>query len=96
MTLSIELTPELESALVSAARRQGTTPELLAEAYLRERLNLQPQESPVTQPKNLAEFLEGYIGVLATDDSMEESNLAENTGRRFTEILARRHAEEGL
>jgi hypothetical protein len=95
--MRIELTPDLESALVSAARRQGTTPTLLAEAYLRERLDVQPQESPATQPKNLAEFLEGYIGVLAIEDDAEgRNNLSEDTGRRFTEVLAQRRAEGRL
>ena len=37
--MSIQLTPDLESALAEEARRKGTTPDLLAQAYLWERLD---------------------------------------------------------
>jgi len=77
--MSIELTPDLESALVDAARRQGTTPDLLAEAYLRERLNTSLHESPGTEPKTLADFLAGYVGVLGHEGAGEPSNLSEDT-----------------
>jgi len=84
--MSIELTPDVESALADAARRQGTTPDLLAEAYLRERLEIRRRESSATEPKTLADFLSGYVGVLGRDG--EESNLSEDTGRRLAEALS--------
>ena len=93
--MRIELTPEIESALVSAARRQGTTPTLLAEAYLRERLEIRQPETSASERKTLADFLAGYVGVLGDDDA-EESNLAEDTGRRFTEVLEQKRAEGRL
>ena len=93
--MGIELTPDLESALAEAARRQGTTPDLLAEAYLRERLELRRPETSAPQPKTLADFLAGYVGVVG-DDAAEESNLAEDTGRRFTEVLEQRRAKGHL
>lgn len=86
--MRIELTPDLESALTDAARRQGTTPDLLAQAYLRERLEVVAEDAP-ENGGILADFLKGYVGVLG-DDAAEESNLAEDTGRRFTELLERR------
>lgn len=90
--MGIELTPDLESALAEAARRQGTTPDLLAQAYLRERLELRRPEISAPEPKTLADFLDGYVGVLGDDDA-EETNLAEDSGRRFTEILVQKRAE---
>jgi hypothetical protein len=95
-SMRIELAPDLESALSDAARRQGTTPDLLAEAYLRERLDVRRHESPGTEAKTLADFLAGYVGVLdnGNDDDANEGNLAEDTGRRFTEALSRSRAEE--
>jgi hypothetical protein len=95
--MRIELTPDLGSALVNAARRQGTTPDLLAEAYLRERLDTRQHESPGTEPKTLADFLAGYIGVLGTGaDANGGNNLSEDTGRRFAEALSRSRAEGRL
>jgi hypothetical protein len=94
--MSIELTPDLESALADAARRQGTTPDLLAEAYLRERLDPRRHESSGKEPKTLAEFLDGYVGVLGREDDADGNNLAEDTGRRFAEALSRSRAEGRL
>jgi hypothetical protein len=95
--MSIELAPDLESALADAARRQGTTPDLLAEAYLRERLDTLRREISGTEPKNLADFLAGYIGVLGNgEDASEANNLSEDTGRRFAEALSRSRAEGRL
>jgi hypothetical protein len=94
--MRIELAPDLESALTDAARRQGTTPDLLAEAYLRERLDVRQPESSVTEAKTLADFLAGYIGVLGNGNDTSEGNLAEDTGRRFTESLSRSCAEGRL
>ncbi|HVG46258.1 MAG TPA: hypothetical protein VM890_16055 [Longimicrobium sp.] len=94
--MRIELTPDLESALVDAARRQGTTPDLLAEAYLRERLDTRLHESAGTEPKTLADFLSGYVGVLGHEGAGEPSNLSEDTGRRFAEALSRSRAEGRL
>ena len=95
--MRIELTPDLESALVDAARRQGTTPDLLAEAYLRERLNTRMHESSGAEPKTLADFLAGYVGILGNGEGPgEASNLSEDTGRRFAEALSRNRAEGRL
>jgi hypothetical protein len=94
--MSIELAPDLESALADAARLQGTTPDLLAEAYLRERLNTLRRENSGEEPRNLADFLAGYVGVLGDDDASEVNNLSEDTGRRFAEVLSRSRAEGRL
>jgi len=95
--MSIELTPDLESALAEAARRQGTTPDLLAEAYLRERLDIGRHESSRPEAKSLADFLAGYVGVLGdAADAGAENDLAEDTGRGFTEALSRSRLEGQL
>ena len=87
--MRIDLTPDLESALTNAARRQGTTPQLLAQAYLRERLEVVTDDGHDTGG-TLADFLEGYVGVLSIGDEVEGgTRLSEDTGRRFTELLVK-------
>ena len=88
--MSIQLTPELESALAEEARRKGTTPDLLAQTYLWERLDSTDIEA-TGSGGTLAEFLDGYVGVLSFEDQPGEgSRLSEDTGRRFGELLSRR------
>ena len=95
--MRIDLPPELESALVTAARRQGTTPDLLAEAYLRERLHVAHVADSGPEPKTLADFLADYVGVLGGDEAAgTANNFAEDTGRRFAEGLARGRGEGRL
>ena len=90
--MSIQLTPELESALAEEARRRGTTPDLLAQAYLWERLD-SPDNGVDEGEGTLADFLEGYAGVLSFEDEPGRgSRLSEDTGRRFGELLSRRQA----
>ncbi len=92
--MSIDLTPDLESALADAARRQGTTSDLLAEAYLRERLDVRRHEGSRPESKSLADFLAGYVGVIGdAAGAGEENNRAEDTGRRFAEALSRSRDE---
>jgi len=90
--MQIELTPDLESALTDAARRQGTTPELLAQAYLRQQLEVVAEDVHESENgRTLADFLEGYVGVLSIGDEVEGgTRLSEDTGKRFTEVLAKR------
>lgn len=59
--MTIHFTPEIENALAQEARRQGTTAELLALECLRERF-----APAVAEPRTLADFLAGHIGVLAS------------------------------
>lgn len=61
----ITLTPELEQALIEQASRQGTSPEQLALASLRERF-VKSSASKVasTMKGSMFDYLIGYIAVL--------------------------------
>ncbi len=80
---TITLPPEVERLVVLEARRQGSTPELVA-INARRRLfvpHSQSVEGPA--PKTLADFLSSDIGVV--DGSAEP--LSENCGEWFAEGL---------
>lgn len=91
--MTITLTPDLERALAEAAQRQGTTPEMLAREFLRERL-LPAAEPAPEQPESmtLAESLADFIGVLSSSEFVEGgARLSERTGEKFTDgLMARR------
>jgi hypothetical protein len=65
----ISVTSEIEAALAEQARRQGTTPELLALDCLRQHF-LSPTATEGTGQKTetLADFLAGHIGVLSSSE----------------------------
>ena len=61
----ITLPPDIERVQVEHARKQGTTPELLALDSLRERFILpSPSDSAAESERTLADFLGKHIGVL--------------------------------
>lgn len=67
--MNITLTPDIERALTEEAQTQGTTPEILALTYLKERLVLpETAEAPTEEYETLADFLAGYIGVLSSSE----------------------------
>jgi hypothetical protein len=68
-TMTLTLTPEIESALAEEARKQGTTPEVLALDCLRERFVPAAAPAPPAEgPQTLADFLAGHIGVLSSSE----------------------------
>jgi hypothetical protein len=83
----ISLPPEIEGPLAAEARRRGTTPELLAIEYLRERLVPSATIGESSRDATLFDFLAGYIGTI---DGTTEA-LSEETGRKFVEGLLERH-----
>jgi hypothetical protein len=93
--VTITLTPDLERALAEAAQRQGTTPEMLAQEFLRERL--MPAREPVPEPVGsgtLADSLADFIGVLSSSEFVEGgAQLSERTGERFAAGLAARREQ---
>lgn len=91
--MSIVVSPRVQHALVEAARREGTTPDLLADSYLSERLFRGEPEAPA-QPRNLAEYLADHIGVLSSvKDGVSEGDMSERTGEEYTRILLAREAQ---
>lgn len=80
--MSINLTPELESALAAEARERGTTPDLLAEEFVRKQLKLAAPKGG--EPKTLAERLEGFIGVLHGSEHVPGgARMSECTGEKL-------------
>lgn len=96
--MTINLTPDLEHALAEEARRQGTTLELLALGYMRERvLSASSPSSAENPPEFLAHFLAGHIGVLSSrEHSPDGANRSEQSGRRFAAGLVKRREEGRL
>ena len=80
---TITLPPEIEKPLAEEARKQGTTPELLAVDCLRKLFTSSPTIGEPADGETLFDFLSGYIG---TVNGTTEA-LSENCGQRFTQGL---------
>ena len=80
---TITIPPELEAPLAEAAKRQGTSPELLAVESLRRMYAPGSSSAAPLNGGTLADFLQGYIG---TVEGTSEP-VSEDTGRRFREML---------
>ncbi len=90
---TITLTPDIERSLAERARRQGTTPELLALDGLRRMFA--PEQTPTFESpsgETLFDFLQGYVGTVAGTSEA----LSENCGRRFAEGLAEKQRDAAL
>ena len=91
--LTITLTPELEKIVTEKSTQLGTTPEL----YLLDDLNTRycaeiPAEEIPLEGETMADFFKGYIGMV---DSREfgngPSNLSQDTGKKFTELMVKKY-----
>ncbi len=85
MTLTLTVTPDIEQALAEEASDRGTTPELLALDSLRKRfVNRPAQERSTREAGNLAELLEGHLGVLHSGEQVPGgARMSENGGDKF-------------
>jgi hypothetical protein len=86
----ITLTPDIEQALATEARKLGRTPEQLALDSLRERfLSLERDRPPAEEQATLADFLHEHLGVLHSSEHIPGgARLSENSGRKFAAGLA--------
>ena len=87
--ITITLPLEVEGQLLKEARKQGTTPELLALDCLRERFVPGRKQAPRNEEPSLFDFLSEHIGVI---DGTTEA-LSENCGQRFSEGLLEQQRE---
>lgn len=98
--MTIVVTPAVHEELAKRAREQGTTPDLLADVYLRERLAVEEKtDAPPTEatPRNLAERLKGYVGVLHSSEHVPGgAQMSERTGEKFARILQQRREQGRL
>jgi len=90
--VKITLTPDIEGALAEEARRQGTTPELLALATLRERfVSPRANEAAAEAHGTLADYLADHIGVLSSAEHVPGgAAMSEKCGRVQKANLVRR------
>ncbi|MGH8632222.1 MAG: hypothetical protein ACREU7_15855 [Burkholderiales bacterium] len=81
--ITITLPAEVEAPLEEEARKQGTTPEMLAVDRLRNRFARQPSVARRDENESLFDFLSGYAGTV----SGTSEPLSERSGKRFMEGL---------
>lgn len=95
--MDITLPPQIEQALTEEANRRGTTPELLALDCLRERFLPEPTPQPPAEGETLADFLEGYIGIFASEAIVPGgARMSEKCGEKFAEGMARKRRQGRL
>jgi hypothetical protein len=96
--MEITLTPDIERALAKQARRQDTTPKMLALDALRERFaSSMETETPTGKQKTLADFLAGHIGVLSSSEHIPGgARMSENCGKKFAAHLIKKRQKERL
>ncbi len=80
---TITLPPEVEGPLAEEARKNGTTPELLAVDCLRKLFTSSPTTRTPAEGETLFDFLSGYAGTV----SGTTEALSENCGQRFAQGL---------
>jgi len=91
--MKITVPPEIERALTKQAHKIGTTPELLVLDSLRQRfLSSESEEEPEgEEPRTLADFLDGYIGVLHSSEHVPGgAAMSEKSGEKFGANLIRK------
>jgi len=84
----LELTPEIEEALREQAARLGTTPEILAQKALRDQFAAPPDRQSDASDMDA---WKPFIGRFHSG----KGDLSENTGDRFSEIVAAKRRGEG-
>ncbi|HLM67812.1 MAG TPA: hypothetical protein VK358_09805 [Longimicrobium sp.] len=97
--MTIVVTPAVHEELARRAREQGTTPDLLADVYLRERLSVTEKGKAPAEgaPRTLAERLKGYVGVLHSSEHVPGgAQMSERTGEKFANILRQRREQGRL
>lgn len=91
--MQINLAPEIEKALIQQAKQTGISSEQLANDLLGRQL-LADQAISFTDRNTLADFLGNFVGALQSgNQEIERSNWSENTGKRFGELMVRKHRE---
>ena len=64
----------------------------MAKHYVEHKQQVVSHEVPSEAQRTLADFLQGHIGVLHSSEYIPGgARLSEDTGRKFTEILIKKH-----
>ena len=94
--MELILTPEIENAIKRQADERGISPEQLALEEL-QRLFVPSDETPGEEAESLAEFLDGYIGVLHSGELVEGgAAMSDQTGAQFTRLLMQKREQDRL
>lgn len=94
--MELTLTPDIENALKAQANQKGMTPQQLALEGLR-KLFVHADEDLDNQAPTLADFLNGYIGVIHSSEVVEGgAQLSENTGNQFAQLIMEKRAQDRL
>jgi hypothetical protein len=103
--MMIDFTPEQEQALDKAARRQGTTPELLVMSAVErllapvdedeeQRTAHHQSDAEIPVGGSLADRLAYYIGAIDSGERVPGgARLSERTGVEYGKLLLKRHRE---
>lgn len=98
--MQITLSLELEKALIQRAQQVGIAPDQLATDLLRQQLNGLQFDPPVHEEmraKTLADFLEGYIGVIQSGKGLNGgAGLSEKTGKNFARLMMQKRQKGHL
>lgn len=95
--VTITLTPELERVVAERAQQQGTTPELVALDKLNEQFLPDLPSAPIEGEGTMADFLADFIGCIDTREVVPGgAQLSQDTDRKFTELLLKKHREGKL
>ena len=102
--MKLTLTPDIADALIEAAQQQGTTPEILAlsclqQQFLGTNLDLEKRStekvSDASEP-SLADFLEGYIGVLSSGEDATPTIPTNQSDQAFAQHLMQKRDQGKL
>jgi hypothetical protein len=87
--MTIELSPHLETALENEAARRGTTPQSLAVQFIAAQLPNTASPNGALSDEDLIErWKEHFRAVeIASREAKGPTNLSQDTGRRFAELL---------
>jgi hypothetical protein len=106
--MPIELSPQLEHALSAEAERRGITPNALAAELITSQLpaydgqgatNLSPaQSSDESPPRTMYDRWKAHLEAIEADRTPRTgpTNLSQDTGRRFTELLEEKRRQGRL
>jgi len=94
--MQLTLTPDIENALKEQASKVGITPQQLALESLRRLFVLGNTDAEENSP-TLADFLDGYIGVIHSSEFIEGgAQLSEDTGKKFAELMMQKRKQDRL
>lgn len=94
--MELTLTPEIEDAIKTQASQKGTTPEQLALEGLR-KLFVPAADNGEKSPESLADFLDGYIGVIQSSEHVEGgAQMSQDTGDKFAALIKQKRTQNQL